>query len=88
MFGGVVWCADQLLRPLQLSCTLRLSMLLVLCLFLLGASIWFFGNIVFGRHAVRFMLVYAAHIPALYVKQLRIQAGGRRVSNSCASVST
>ena len=74
-FGAVVWCADQLLRPLHLSCTLRLSMLLVLCFSLLGACIWFFGNIVFGRHAVRFMLAYAAHIPALYVKQLRIQAG-------------
>lgn len=75
VFGCVVWSADQLLRMLTLGAGLRLGVLIVLSTALFGYAIWFAGNIVFGRHAVRFMLSYASHLPAPYVQRLRLQAG-------------
>ena len=73
-FGGVVWCADQLLRTLQLGAGLRLGMLVGFCVTLLGLAIWSASHLVFGRFAVRFLLTYAAHLPSGYVKRLRMQA--------------
>ena len=75
MFAGAAWCLDQLLQLLHLGPGLRLAMLGVFCASMLSWFIWYAGNIIFGRHAVRFMLRYATHLPALYVKQLNRQAG-------------
>jgi lipopolysaccharide exporter len=75
VFGFVIWCADQLLRGFQLGAGARLGILAVLCMALLGSAIWSASHLVFGEHAVRFMLTYAPHLPSSYVKQLRAQAG-------------
>jgi lipopolysaccharide exporter len=75
MFAAAAWCLDQLLQLIRLSPGLRLSVLGVFCAAMLSWFIWFAGNIIFGRHAVRFMLRYATHLPARYVKQLNRQAG-------------
>jgi PST family polysaccharide transporter len=75
VFGFVAWCADQLLRMLHVEPVLRLGILVVTCLAMLGLSIWFAGRFLFGRRAVQFLLNYAPHLPASYVRQLRMQAG-------------
>jgi O-antigen/teichoic acid export membrane protein len=74
IFGGVIWCFDQALSGLQLSAGPRLGVLAVCCVALLGWAIWSAGNLVFGEHAIRFMLTYATHLPSSYVKRLRLQA--------------
>lgn len=74
IFGGVIWCFDQVLRGLQVSAGPRLGILAVCCIALLGWAIWSAGNLVFGEHAIRFMLEYAPHLPASYVKRLHAQA--------------
>jgi len=74
-FGGVIWLADRLLRMISLGAGFRLSVLFAISVALLGWAIWSVGNIVFGRHAVNFLLTYATHLPASYVRQLRRQAG-------------
>jgi O-antigen/teichoic acid export membrane protein len=76
-FGVITWGTDQLLQALHLNAGLRLSFLFALCLVLLGSAIWYASNIVFGRQAVRFLLGYATHLPAAYVKRLRLQQGSR-----------
>lgn len=73
-FSGVVWCADELLRIFHLGASIRLGILGGFCAVLLGWAIWSASNLVFGRHAVRFMLTYATHLPPRYVKRLRLQA--------------
>lgn len=80
-FGGAAWCVNQLFHTLRYDSSLRLGILTVFCIIVLSGSIWFAGNIVFGRHAVRFMLNYAVHFPACYVKQLWIQAGTRNADS-------
>jgi PST family polysaccharide transporter len=75
IFSGIVWSADQLLRMLSMNAGLRLSVLTVFSLFLFSCAAWSAGNIVFGRHAVRFMLTYGAHLPVRFVQQLRLQVG-------------
>lgn len=74
-FGGAIWSVDQILRPLPIHAGARLAILFVLSVVLLGGAVWSAGNIVFGRHAVRFLLTYQSHLPAGYVKRLRLQAG-------------
>jgi O-antigen/teichoic acid export membrane protein len=73
-FGGVIWCFDQVLRGFQLSAGPRLGVLAVGCIALLGWAIWSAGSLVFGKHAIRFMLTYAPHLPSSYVKRLHAQA--------------
>jgi lipopolysaccharide exporter len=75
IFGIAIWCSDQLLRSLHLSPGPRLGILAVLSIVLLGWSIWSAGNLVFGQHAIRFMLSYATHLPSGYVRRLHAQAG-------------
>jgi O-antigen/teichoic acid export membrane protein len=74
VFGSVIWCADQALRGLQLSAGHRLGILAVCCVALLSWAIWSAGNIIFGEHAIRFMLTYAPHLPSRYVSRLHLQA--------------
>jgi len=74
-FGCLIWLADQFLHSFPIGAGPRLALLTVLSIALLGWCIWFASNIVFGRHAVRFMLGYASHLPGPYVKRLRMQVG-------------
>jgi PST family polysaccharide transporter len=76
-FGLVTWCADQLLQNLHLGASIRLGIIAVLCVVMLGSTIWSASNVVFGRQAVGFLLGYASHLPAAYVKRLRKQQGPR-----------
>ena len=74
-FGSAIWSIDMLLRGLSLSAGVRLACLFFLSLGLLCWVIWSAGNAVFGRQAVQFLLSYESHLPARYVKRLRVQAG-------------
>jgi O-antigen/teichoic acid export membrane protein len=74
-FGVVIWSFDHLLRMSPLHAGARLAILFLLAVALLGGSIWSAGNVVFGRHAVRFLLSYQTHLPAWYVRKLRLQSG-------------
>ena len=75
VFGAITWCINQLLLAFHFGTGLRLGILVAFCIALLGCVVWSAGNIVFGQHAVRFMLNYATHLPPAYVKRLRLQAG-------------
>jgi hypothetical protein len=74
LFGAIVWSADRFLALFSLSAGLRLAELVLFSAVLLGWAIWSAGSVVFGRHAVEFLLTYASHLPARYVQQLRSQA--------------
>jgi hypothetical protein len=74
-FGCAAWCVDHLLRMAHLGASQRLAVLFLCSGLALFASIWYAGNLIFGHHAVRFLLNYAAHLPARYVKQLKKQIG-------------
>jgi PST family polysaccharide transporter len=74
-FGGLAWSLDRTLGdPFHFAAGPRLIAILVFCTTVLGLSIWSAGDFVFGSDAIRFLLNYASHLPAPYVKQLRIQA--------------
>jgi O-antigen/teichoic acid export membrane protein len=73
-FGAINWCVDQSLRSLHVGAGYRLGVLFALSMTLLSWAIWSASNLVFGRHAVTFMLSYAAHLPARYVSRLRLQS--------------
>jgi PST family polysaccharide transporter len=74
-FGGLAWSLDRTLGvPFHFAAGPRLVAILVYCTTVLGLSIWSAGDFVFGSDAIRFLLNYASHLPAPYVKQLRIQA--------------
>jgi PST family polysaccharide transporter len=74
-FGGLAWSLDETLRvPFHFAAAPRLIALLVFCAVSLGSSIWCAGDLVFGSDAIRFLLNYASHLPAPYVRQLRMQA--------------
>ena len=73
VFGALTWCLDQLLLIFHFSAGLRLGILGAFCVALLGWAVWSAGNIVFGQHAIQFMLTYATHLPPAYVKRLRLQ---------------
>ena len=81
-FGGVVWCVDHLLRVLHFNSELRLGVVAVFCVVALSLCIWFAGSVVFGHHAVRFILDYAAVIPECYAKQLRMQLKAESITNN------
>lgn len=74
-FSCIVWSADQLLRMFLGNVGLRLSILAVFAVALFGSVVWSMGNVIFGRHAVRFMLTYGAHLPERFVQRLQLQAG-------------
>jgi PST family polysaccharide transporter len=73
-FGSLIWAIDRLLRIFSIGAGLRLPVLVTLSIALFGWAIWSAGNIVFGRHAVSFLLNYSSHLPAPYVRRLRMQA--------------
>jgi PST family polysaccharide transporter len=75
VFGFAAWSMDRLLRVFDCGPAMRLSILVLFCLSLLVSAMWYAGNILFGRQAIRFLLKYAAHLPAPYARQLRSQAG-------------
>lgn len=72
-FGFAAWGVDHLLRMAHLGATQRLAGLIIFCGAALVWSIWYAGNLIFGRHAVAFLSNYAAHLPAVYAKQLQKQ---------------
>lgn len=70
-FAGCTWAFDHGLGIAGVAAGPRLAALFILCVVLLGGSIWFFSNFVFGVEAVSFLLQYGAHMPAAYVRQLK-----------------
>ena len=75
VFGMITWCTDRLLQAIHVGAGLRLCILVALCVVLLGSAIWSASSMVFGRHAVRFLLGYATYLPSAYVKRLRLHEG-------------
>jgi lipopolysaccharide exporter len=74
-FGALAWTLDQILRsPFHFAAGPRLVGLLAFCTAMFGCAVWSAGDLVFGGEAIRFLLNYAPHFPAIYVKRLRIQA--------------
>jgi hypothetical protein len=70
-FAGCTWAFDHGLGIAGVAAGPRLAALFILCVVLLGGSIWFFSNFVFGVEAVSFLLQYGAHMPAAYVRKLK-----------------
>ncbi len=74
-FASVTWAFDRLLCAAGIAAGPRLAALLLLCVLLLSAAIWFFSELVFGHEAVSFLLQYQAHLPQGYAHQLRRSHG-------------
>ena len=74
-FGALAWSADQILRaPFHLAAGMRLALLTPFGAAVLGWTIWWAGEVVFGRDAIGFLLSYTHYLPAGYGRQLQIQA--------------
>ncbi len=72
-FGGVIAAADHLLRRTALGTGARLAVDTVTATVLMLILMWAAAHLIFGRLAVAFLLDYAPHLPARYVRQLQMR---------------
>ena len=70
-FGGAMWGLDRLLQLLHCGPLARVSVMLLVAIGLLGCGIYFAADLVFGRDAVRFLVVYGARLPDKFIRQLQ-----------------